>query len=369
VRAGKLLFGAWVDVVWDDRKVEPGTLGRDKSRLDRHILPCWQTVELGAIERDMVQEWVDELTNAKAANGAPKYAPATVHRIYSVFSAIMKTAVLGKKIGVSPCQSIELPVIPPADEYYLEEEEFEDLLACTPGEKNKLFLKIKVRTGMRWGEIVALHRHRVFPKQKRIEVFEAYDNATREIKPYPKGKKKRSVPIDSELSDDLDEWFETVPAMPCTTPHRKIGGRRQHRCKSGLVVPNSKGGVQNYSNFKRDVWTPAITAAELPDVTPHDLRHTYASWVIQSGVSIEVLQKLLGHASVHTTGRYAHLANTSWDAVRAAFGDPLNSVPAPAERALLEQAAENAAPRLHPEDDSAAGAEIIDLFSRRRSTG
>src|SRR5690606_8538951 len=167
VRAGKLLFGAWVDVVWDDRKVEPGTLGRDKSRLDRHILPCWQTVELGAIERDMVQEWVDELTNAKAANGAPKYAPATVHRIYSVFSAIMKTAVLGKKIGVSPCQSIELPVIPPADEYYLEEEEFEDLLACTPGEKNKLFLKIKVRTGMRWGEIVALHRHRVFPKQKR----------------------------------------------------------------------------------------------------------------------------------------------------------------------------------------------------------
>ncbi|MEV0697457.1 tyrosine-type recombinase/integrase [Saccharopolyspora sp. NPDC050389] len=261
-------------------------------------------------------------------------------------------------------------MIPLADEYYLEEAEFEDLVACTPGRKNQLFLKIKVRTGMRWGEIIALHRHRVFPKQKRIEVFEAFDNEAREIKPYPKSRRKRSVPIVSELADDLDEWFESTPLVPCTTPHRKVGGR-QHRCKSGLVVPNSKGGVLNYSNsnFKRDVWTPATTGAELTDVTPHGLRHTYASWLIQAGVPIEVVSKLLGHASVATTERYAHLADSQWDAVRAADGDVLNPVPAPAERPAAEHAEPESAPYLPHENDTAAGAEIIDLFSRRRSAG
>lgn len=101
-------------------------------------------------------------------------------RIYALMSAAMKAAVIGKRIGASPCLSIELPVVPPADKYYLEREEFSRLRECAPTVKDQVFLELKVGTGMRWGEIVALHRHRVFTAQKRIDVVEVYDRATGE---------------------------------------------------------------------------------------------------------------------------------------------------------------------------------------------
>lgn len=138
-------------------------------------------------------------------------------------------------------------------------------------------------------------------------------------------------------------------------------------------MPNERGGVLNYSNWKRDVWVPATTAAELPDVTPHDLRHTYASWILQDGVSIEALSKLLGHSSVTTTERYSHLADTQWDAVRAALdGKPKASADRPEKivsESVTEQAGAKFALHLPHSAEPTTGAKIIDLASRRRSTG
>lgn len=372
-RAGKMTFGEWTkDHWWPTRKVEPGTQGRDESRLNVHILPYWQSTELGEILREDVQEWVNHLAALKDEDDQPALAPATVARIYAVFSAGIKAAVIARKIGASPCMSIDLPVIPPADEYYLTREEFARLRGCAPTAKDEVFLELKVGTGMRWGEIVALHRHRVFTAQKRIDVVEVFDNQTGEIKPYPKGRRKRGVPITADLAERLDWWFSTTPLVPCITPHRKVGGRT-HVCRSGLVVPNSRGRVLNYSNWKRDVWGPATTGARLPDVTPHDLRHTYASWILQDGVSIEALSKLLGHSSVTVTERYSHLADTQWGAVRAALeGTPKRSADQSikiAEKPAIEQTGGKVAPDLPQIAEPATGAKIIDLASRRRPAG
>ncbi|WP_342743168.1 tyrosine-type recombinase/integrase [Saccharopolyspora shandongensis] len=109
----------------------------------------------------------------------------------------------------------------------------------------------------------------------------------------------------------------------------------------------------------RDPWNPIVKATGLVGVTPHDLRHTYASWLVQDGVSIKTLSVLLGHASVATTERYAHLADTQWDQVRAVLGQPPE----------ISKSEPEPAPYLLHENDTAAGAEIIDLFSRRRSAG
>ena len=54
-----------------------------------------------------------------------------------------------------------------------------------------------------------------------------------------------------------------------------------------------------------------MNAADIPNMRIHDLRHNFASLAVNSGESLYVVQKLLGHASPHTTQRYAHLQHTT----------------------------------------------------------
>ena len=68
----------------------------------------------------------------------------------------------------------------------------------------------------------------------------------------------------------------------------------------GLVFPNKEGRHRRYSLFRRDVWNPATRAAGL-NVTPHDLRATCASLLIDAGASVKDVQTQLGHADVTTT--------------------------------------------------------------------
>jgi integrase len=58
----------------------------------------------------------------------------------------------------------------------------------------------------------------------------------------------------------------------------------------------------------RDAWVKARAAAKRPDVRWHDLRHTYASWLVQDGQALTAVRDLLGHSSTAVTNRYAHLA-------------------------------------------------------------
>jgi integrase len=264
-------------------------------------------VRLDTITRDAVQDWVDELH-------ASGMAPSTVANCYHLLSASLKAAVLAGKIAASPCVSIALPRKPPPDERYLTWEEVEAITHFLQP-RDSLLVWFLVGTGVRWGEGVGAHRHRLDLERRRLDVHEVWDQRTREVKPYPKGRQKRSVPLPAWLVERLKSYIPDEPARAsCGSPHRQGS-----RCRSGLILPGRDGKVIDYDMWRRTRWLDACAKAKIGDVTIHDLRHTYASWLLQSGVTLEALCDLLGHASLQTTMRYAHLADTQWDAVRAAL--------------------------------------------------
>jgi len=113
-----------------------------------------------------------------------------------------------------------------------------------------------------------------------------------------------------------------------------LARRRPENPKAGdFVLPSTRG--QGHIVGIRRVFMKVCAMAELSGVRVHDLRHSFASFAIAGGASLFLLSKLLGHASVRTTERYAHLS-----------GDP------------MQDAADAVGKRLMPEVGGAGGADV-----------
>ena len=158
---------------------------------------------------------------------------------------------------------------------WLTRNEYHRLVAASHGYLRDLIV-IGTQTGMRKAELLGLTWDRV-DLDGRIIRLEAR---------HTKNRKPRAIPINQTCQD----------ALACCATRRR----------NQWVFPSdqTEGPV---TEIKRGFAT-ACKRAGLDDVTPHILRHTTASWLVQAGVPLYEVSKLLGHSSLAVTQRYAHLA-------------------------------------------------------------
>ncbi|MGW6225734.1 tyrosine-type recombinase/integrase [Cellulosimicrobium cellulans] len=293
-------WGAWSEEWWRSRDVEPSTLATDHGRRDRHLMPRWGATPLVDITRHDVKAWAVELREAGLA-------PTTVQRIVHLLSASLHAAVDAEILTANPAARLRLNAGKASAERYLTHDEVDAIRAELP-DAERAMVDLLVGTGMRWGEAIALHRPRVDLERRVVQVVDVWDNRGGVMKPYPKGKRTRDVPLPSWV--EIDE----PGAGTCGYDHAKGA------CTSKLVATTADGYRFEQSNFRK-VWVAALRAAGVEHARVHDLRHTYASWLIQGAVSLAEVGKLLGHVSPLTTQRYAHLADEPSATVLAALGD------------------------------------------------
>lgn len=299
----RMLWGDWADQWWPTRQVEKSSEKSAAAKMRTHVRPRWQDVRLGDITRLDVQRWVNELAEKRAAS--------TVRQCYYLLSQSLAAAVAEGHLAVSPCTSIKLPTLPRSKERFLTRAEVDRILFHLDG-VHRLLAEVLVGTGMRISEACGLHLDRLDLNRKEIEVVHVWDYAAGVMRPYTKNGKTRVVPISDYLADRLDVWLARFPASKtCGYPHDG------DTCRSGLVLPSPRGRAIDPHNYTNRVWRRAVDAAEIGEARVHDLRHTYASWMLQSGISLERLRDLLGHGSVVTTERYGHLVPGQHDDVRA----------------------------------------------------
>lgn len=150
---------------------------------------------------------------------------------------------------------------------------------------------LSLNTGMRQGELFSLAWESVDLRHKTITVLARHS----------KGNATRTIPINTE-------------AMAVLTAVRPA-------LATGLVFKSPISGGR-FNNVKK-AWAEVATAAGLPDLRWHDLRHDFASQLVMRGVPLFTVQKLLGHANSRMTQRYAKLApSTLADAVSLLGGAP-----------------------------------------------
>src|SRR5882757_10514278 len=322
-----LTWGEWLPLWLELRRVEPSTARQDAVRIERYLKPRWGSKRLSRIKRGDVQRWVNDLTDTTSIRGE-LLSPSTVARIAHLFTASMKAAVADEKLGASPCVGVKVPPQAPGKERYLTRAEVDAVVHHThvndphgkPAENRadsrmyRCLITVGTETGLRFGELAGLHWWRVDLDHGLIHVIETWDPADRKIKAYPKGKKARAVPISNRCLEALSAMLAHRPDhKTCGLPHAS------GRCRSPLVFKTARGAALDAHNFGRRQWADACERAGVEGATPHDMRHTYASWLRQAGVDLEQVQLLLGHASITTTARYSHIGDTHHAAVLAAL--------------------------------------------------
>src|SRR5665213_93890 len=215
-------------------------------------------------------------------------SPSRVRQSYRLLSQIMAAAEDSGLIVTSPCRRVRLPRMPESEPRILSHSQVADIVSAAP-KPYDLLLEILAYTGLRIGEAFALRRRSVDLLGGRLVVTQSLSDVNGHLTfETPKSHQKRAVSLPASLAarlrDHLDVRVETHP--------------------DALLFVGATGQPLRYSGFLRRVWRPALEAAALVEVTPHDLRATHASWVIDEGGSVMDAAARLGHAAGTVTTRH-----------------------------------------------------------------
>ena len=144
----------------------------------------------------------------------------------------------------------------------------------------RTILILLYETGMRASELTSLDDSSV-------------DFAQGEIRVTGKGNKQRAIPFGDELRTQLHEYIRQRDAM------------WQQRIDTALIL-NDRGSRMTYVQLRKEVMTRLSAIGNLAKRSPHVLRHSFATAILNNGADLESVQKLLGHSELSTTEIYTH---------------------------------------------------------------
>jgi len=241
--------------------------------IDRYLVPKFGHLAIDAIQPQVIETYLAELRKTKA--------PATVDKIRVVFHRSYVLAAKWNLPGAerNPVAAVSRPRYDNRREIFLTATQAQRLLECcgaSPSPMLRPIAHLLVLTGARKRELLDA-------KWENVDI----ERRTWRI-PDSKSGRGRYVPLSQAALD-------VINALP-----------RYDDCPWLVPNPDTR---RPFDNIKRS-WDTARKAAGLPTLRIHDLRHSAASFMVNSGVDLYQVGRLLGHAAhSSTTSRYSHLAN------------------------------------------------------------
>lgn len=320
--AGRTLFGdharEWM-ATWNTSET---TTSRDMSVMRTHVMPRWADWPLAKIDHLSVQQWVTDLGRRRG--------PHTVSRCYLLLMGVLRSAVRNRLIATNPGEDVKLPKVrrSDTDERIISLADLRALLPVVPP-RHCALIATTAGTGLRWGEAIGLRRDAFDLERPALTVIRTVIevNGHTSFKPFPKSSAgRRTVPIPRWvmpiLLDHLDRWPAAlnapVFANEVGAPLRRSMFRRRV-WRPSLVRAGLLGTVDADGEGFAAIWTDE-TGEEHTKTVPtraaavalvaehqagglrfHDLRHSYATWLVDDGVPPNMVQRVLGHERSSTT--------------------------------------------------------------------
>lgn len=201
-------------------------------------------------------------------NSLRTYKPTTLHRVISTLSSFYRYLTTQGAVAANPMIGVIRPKIKEKELVYLKHNQVMKLIESIPDEKERLIVRLIYATGVRVSELSAMN----------IEDIDLEDQT---IRVTGKGGKIRIVFVDGDTLKDIDRFVGKRIVGPLF-----LGQQGRH------ISPRTVEHI-----FKK--YAP-------PGITPHKIRHSYASELYRRSKNLRVVQENLGHASIRTTEIYLH---------------------------------------------------------------
>ncbi len=236
-------------------------------------------MDLLSADADVIRGWMEHMMDK--GNAA-----TSVGRRLSALRTFYRYAVRGGLVEKNPTQRIQRPKMSKPLPQFLKESEADRLIDWT-GTDGTSFKEVRAHaiitvfyeTGIRLSELTGLDDDSV-------------DMVSRQVKVRGKGNKQRIIPFGDELAKTVADYV-------------KVRDDNVAREDNALFV-TTKGRRMNSDQVRYEVRKRISMVSTLKKRSPHVLRHTFATAMLNHGAGIESIRKLLGHESVKTTEIYAH---------------------------------------------------------------
>lgn len=193
-----------------------------------------------------------------------------------------------RAIGIDPTAKVDGPRIGRPLPHSLTEADVESLLAAPDvsnpvGLRDRTMLELLYATGLRVSELVGMRSGDLNLAQGVVRII-------------GKGDKERLIPVGEVALDWLSRWF--AEGRPAVLRERL----------TDAVFPTARGAAMTRQSFWHIIRKHGLRAGITGVLSPHTLRHAFATHLLNHGADLRVVQMLLGHADISTTQIYTHLA-------------------------------------------------------------
>lgn len=296
--AGRVTVGTLWETFIAAKEVEVKATTASKVRFSwsTYVEKRWGGVQVRAVKTSAVRLWVAELQRAGVG-------PATIETALNTLRGCIEVAVEDHLVARNVASGVKAPRRNSTERTYLDASQVRLLADEMPDHLSATVVWWLCLTGTRWGEMAELRVRDLQTLRCRASI----ERAMAEVEGVatvstPKTSEVRQIAYPQSLSADLARLMEG-------------------RGRDELVFSRDGRTYLRVANFRRRVWYPAVERCQqvdplFPRLNPHGARHTAASLMIQSGASIKVVQRQLGHASAAMTlDQYGHLYEDDLDEV------------------------------------------------------
>tara|TARA_B100001059_G_scaffold236241_1_gene285708 strand:+ start:3509 stop:4444 length:936 start_codon:yes stop_codon:yes gene_type:complete len=277
-----LSIDRFLDSIWTERGLSTNTLGAYKT--DLRLLAkdlAYYGIEINLARKADILSYISK----RVASGIKS---RTTARQISSYRAYFQFLLRTNQIKIDPTLDIEMPRIGRILPKTLTETEVDELLQAPDitdviGHRDKAMLELMYATGLRVSELITLKMSQVNFNQGVIRVV-------------GKGNKERLVPIGEESVKWLEDFI--------STSRTDILQKQQ----IDFLFPTRRGQSMTRQTFWYAIKRYSKKAGIRKNISPHGLRHAFATHLLNHGADLRVVQLLLGHSDLSTTQIYTHIA-------------------------------------------------------------